>query len=146
MRRCAGLGTLLALAGLALGGCDFGYQIGELPDGSQRDAMVMPDGSPGVDGGGGCGAVTRRVLIRGLAFDPKHITVPVGTRVLWVNQDTTAHDVTQGNPGDPSPAFGSGQMAPGAEWSHDFCTAGVTVYNCSLHPTLMRDATVTVTP
>jgi plastocyanin len=122
----------------ALGACDFGYSIGTLPDGGADRALP--------DAAGACPSGQATVHIRNMAFEPKALTVPVGTHVIWINDDTMAQDVTQGNPGDARSDFTSGSIAPGASWGRDFCTPGTTVYFCSVHPDTMRDATVVVTP
>ena len=37
---------------------------------------------------------TRTVLIQNFSFKPAHITVKRGTKVRWINKDSTAHTVT----------------------------------------------------
>jgi plastocyanin len=49
--------------------------------------------------------------------------------VTWTNRDTVPHTVT----GD-SGAWDSGQIQPGATFSHAFDQPGTYAYHCSIHP------------
>src|SRR5205823_1166277 len=41
------------------------------------------------------GAAWREVIVN--RFDPSNITIPVGSEVIWSNQDKLSHTVTSGN-------------------------------------------------
>lgn len=126
---------------LVASGCDYGYEIFPYPD-SGPDAP-LPDAAEN----GGCEMTGEQmVVMQALTFSPKNITIAAGTRVTWVNMDTVEHDVTEGDPPASAPAWSSGAMFPGASWSFDFCDPGMWKYHCSVHPTTMRDATITVEP
>jgi plastocyanin len=76
------------------------------------------------------------VTIVDYQFQPQDIYIQPGDTVTWQNNATsTYHTVTS----DISSAevFDSGQLAPGATFSHTFNTAGDFGYKCSNHPTLM---------
>lgn len=85
-------------------------------------------------------SVQNAVTISGFAFSPASITVPVGTKVTWTNQDSTTHTVTA----DDGKTFDSGNLANGATFSFTFTTAGTFAYHCAIHSSMK--ATVIVTP
>jgi plastocyanin len=71
------------------------------------------------------------VTINGFAFMPATITVPVGTRVVWTNQQPQVpHTVTSDTPG----IFDSGTLQTGATFAFTFNQAGTFAYHCSIHP------------
>jgi plastocyanin len=74
------------------------------------------------------------VEIKGYAFAPAAVTVPVGTTVTWINEDSVPHTVTSTS----GPAkFDSGQLASGASWSGTFMTPGTYKYYCADHPQMV---------
>ena len=80
------------------------------------------------------------VEIKNYAFAPAAVTVPVGTTVTWVNEDTVPHTVTSKS----GPAkFDSGQLASGASWSATFATPGTYDYYCADHPQMVAKITIT---
>jgi plastocyanin len=81
-----------------------------------------------------------RVAIKGFAFAPAALTVPVGTTVTWTNQDSDAHTVTSDGGGGP---LNSKALATGDTFSFTFTQAGTFKYLCTIHP--FMTATVTVT-
>ncbi|NUR62384.1 MAG: cupredoxin family copper-binding protein [Catenulispora sp.] len=79
------------------------------------------------------------IEIKNYAFAPADVTVPLGTTVTWVNEDTVPHTVTSKS----GPAkFDSGQMSSGASWSATFATAGTYDYYCVDHPQMVAKITV----
>jgi plastocyanin len=72
-------------------------------------------------------------------YNPSPLTVSLGTTVIWTNNDSTEHTVTEGNPSGTTPpnGFDSNILAPGKTFSHNFNTAGATQYYCTLHPTML---------
>jgi plastocyanin len=96
------------------------------------------------------------VLIENFAYSPADITVPVGTTVTWVNQDSVGHTVTEGDPNSPKPANlrvfdSSGEaltskvalIGPAQSWSYTFTTPGTYEYYCIVHPYMIGYVTVT---
>ncbi|HVU68608.1 MAG TPA: cupredoxin family copper-binding protein [Ktedonobacteraceae bacterium] len=77
------------------------------------------------------------VAIASLAFSPTSLTVKVGTKVTWTNNDTVAHTVTS-----DQGAFDSGTLAVGQSFSFTFTKAGTYHYHCDIHP--FMKATITV--
>jgi amicyanin len=70
------------------------------------------------------------VTILNFKFDADTLTVPVGTKVTWVNKDSTVHTVVSRDK-----TFAS---SPGLDtddnYSYVFTKAGTYDYYCSLHP------------
>ena len=77
------------------------------------------------------------VSIANFAFSPTSLTVKVGTKVSWTNNDTVTHTVTA-NKG----AFNAGPLTPGSTFSFTFTKAGTYSYHCNIHPSMM--ATIVV--
>jgi plastocyanin len=106
------------LAALAAGGCGGG------------------DGGGGEDGGGGReaagGAAPQQqdaVVIREFKYEPATISVPVGTKVSWRNDDDARHTATATGPG----AFDTGTIEGGATGSATLDTPGKIAYVCEFH-------------
>ena len=96
------------------------------------------------------------VLIVNYAYAPADLTIPVGTTVTWVNQDSVGHTVTEGDPNSPKPANlrvfdSSGEavngkvalISAGESWSYTFTTPGTYEYYCIVHPYMIGHVTVT---
>jgi plastocyanin len=64
-------------------------------------------------------------------FSPNTITVKVGDRVTWLNQDAVDHWVISA-PGTPQP-FDLGRQGSAASTSRTFETKGSYPYFCNLH-------------
>jgi plastocyanin len=78
------------------------------------------------------------VAIASFAFSPASLTVAVGTKVTWTNNDSVTHTVTA----DQGAAFNSGPLSPGQTFSFTFTKAGTYSYHCNIHPSMM--ATIVV--
>jgi plastocyanin len=81
---------------------------------------------------------TRTVLIQNFRFKPAHITIKRGTRVRWINKDSTAHTATANN----GRSFDSGRLGKGQRYSHTFKRAGKKPYHCEIHPHMKGRITV----
>jgi plastocyanin len=84
-------------------------------------------------------AATFLVTMANYAFSPAGLTVHVGDRVTWTNQDAAPHDVTTTS---APVAIHSPTLERGDSWSYTFTTPGTYVYICSIHPDM--HATITV--
>src|SRR5215472_3002120 len=72
------------------------------------------------------------------SFNPGDLSVPMGTIVTWINQDSQPHTVT-----DPG-AFDSGPIPPsGGRWSWGASQQGTFTYHCLIDPDM--NGTITVT-
>lgn len=84
---------------------------------------------------------TDAVTIQNYAFSPKAITVKVGTKVTWTNQDGVEHTVTTQ---DGAPAkIDSGLFGKGKSFSFTFDKAGAYEYYCEPHPYMKGTVIVT---
>src|SRR5438132_427387 len=63
------------------------------------------------------------------AFQPAEITVSPGTTVRWTNRGSAVHSVA-------GSGFNSGDLQPGASFSHVFAALGRYAYHCALHPSM----------
>lgn len=70
-----------------------------------------------------------KVNIDNFSFGPATITVPVGTRITWINRDDIPHTVVSANG-----AFKSKVLDTNDKFSFTFSTAGTFEYYCSVHP------------
>ena len=71
------------------------------------------------------------VTISGFAFKPASISVPVGTTVVWVNEDSAPHIVA-----DKTGKFRSQTLNKGDKFSQKFTQAGTVDYTCAIHPSM----------
>lgn len=81
---------------------------------------------------------TRTVLIQGFKFKPANITIKPGTKVIWINKDTTQHTATAND----GRSFDSGRLGPGQRFSHTFKRAGKKAYHCEIHPSMKGSVTI----
>ncbi len=81
------------------------------------------------------------VNIMNFKFDPTPLTIPVGTTVVWTNQDTAPHSATS----DPGSAFtfDTGIMQKGQSGKITFSTPGTFTYFCTVHPNMHASVVVT---
>lgn len=83
--------------------------------------------------GGSSGPVTK-IDMKNIQFNPKTITVPKGTTVEWVNEDSVSHDVNKDSGPGPDFSSGSGNIGNGGTYKVTFDTAGTIKYECTVHP------------
>ena len=79
------------------------------------------------------------VHIKDFAYKPPALTVHVGDRVTFVNDDDEAHTVTANDK-----SFASEGLDTAGTWQHVFATPGTYRYFCELHPYMK--ATIIVLP
>lgn len=72
------------------------------------------------------------------AFGQNPLTIDVGTKVNWINQDTVSHTITSF-----TGAFDSGTLAAGQTFSFTFNDPGTFNYYCQIHPTMTGQIVVT---
>ncbi len=82
---------------------------------------------------------TVNIDIKGYTFVPDTITIPVGTTVIWTNDDGVAHTATS-----ISGVFDSGSIDPGKTYSFTFNQAGTFEFGCTIH-TSIPHGKITVT-
>jgi plastocyanin len=81
---------------------------------------------------------TRKVLIQNFSFKPAHITIKRGTKVRWINRDSTAHTATA----NKKRSFDSGRLGPGQRYKHTFKSVGKKWYHCKIHPQMRGSVVV----
>jgi plastocyanin len=75
--------------------------------------------------------------IKGFAFQPKALEVPVGSTVTWTNGDGAQHSVTARDG-----SFDSGLFAEGGTFSQTFDKAGTVAYFCTRHGSMIGEVKV----
>ncbi|KOX98894.1 cupredoxin domain-containing protein [Pseudomonas nunensis] len=73
-----------------------------------------------------------KIDIKEFMFGPKDMTVAVGTKVTWVNDDEIPHTVAETHK-----AFRSGALDTNDSFSYVFNTPGEFEYFCALHPQMI---------
>jgi plastocyanin len=73
-----------------------------------------------------------KIDIKEFMFGPKDLTVAVGTKVTWVNDDQIPHTVVETNK-----VFRSGALDTHDSFSYVFNTPGEFEYFCALHPQMI---------
>jgi plastocyanin len=123
------------VAVVALAGC------GKISNsyGGAESGSASPAASPAA-GAAVAPAAGNAVAIQNFAFAPQTLTVKVGTKVTWTNNDSAPHTVTSTDGPSTSASttglFDSGQMASGDAFSFTFTEAGTYYYVCTLHATM----------
>ena len=125
MRRIALL--LCAAFALAAAGC------GSSNDSSSSTSTPAASTPAASSSGGGVA-----IKMQNIAFDPKAVTVKVGQKVTWTNDDSTDHNVTADSGAD----FKSDNVGKGSTFEFTPDKAGTIAYECTLHPGMK--ATITV--
>jgi plastocyanin len=78
------------------------------------------------------GAQSQQIEMDDDIFQPAQLTVPVGTKVTWVNKGKKAHTVVSNDK-----LFDSGLVNVGGDFSYAFTTPGTYSYHCSPHPKMV---------
>ena len=123
--------ALCAVVALAAAGCG-SSNSSSTSSGSSSSASTST-AAPSSSGGGVA------VKMQNIAFAPKAVTVKVGQKITWTNDDSTDHNVTA----DSGASFKSKDFGQGATFSFTPTKAGTITYECTLHPN-MKGATITV--
>ena len=121
--------ALCAIVALAAAGCG-GSNSSSTSSGSSSSASTAAASSSG-------GGVA--IKMQNIAFDPKAVTVKVGQKVTWTNDDSVDHNVTS----QSGETIKSQNFGKGATFSFTPTKAGTIKYVCTIHPGM--DATLTVT-
>ncbi len=107
---------------------------------SNASATATVAGATATPAGGVPGATTPNMIkISNFAFDPATMTVKVGDKVTWTNEDSATHTVVS----DDGKTFQSGGINTGATYSFTFTAAGTFAYHCSVHPQMTAKIIVT---
>jgi plastocyanin len=90
------------------------------------------------DAASSTGAVVK-VSMKDIRFVPEQITVKVGQKIEWTNNDAVAHNVTATDGAD----FASDTIDGGGSYSYKPTKAGVIKYVCTIHSGQNGEITVT---
>jgi len=133
MKRIAPL--LLAAAALVAAGCGSSNKSSSSSSSSPAPATTTSSSTSGGTAAPSSGK-TVTIDMKNIQFNPKTVTVKVGTTVKWVNQDSAPHNVT----GGPlhSPTFGNG-----GSFTYKAAKAGKISYVCTIHPGMTATLNVT---
>jgi len=118
---------VLALGGALIAGC------GD----DEGDTTSTPAATPTATTAGGTGPVT--VSMKNSKNVPEQISVKVGQKVLWTNDDPYVHNVTATEGED----FESGNIDGGGTYEYTAGKAGVIDYVCTIHSGQIGKITVT---
>jgi plastocyanin len=118
---------LLALGLVACGGGDDGDESTD----TQATAGTSPEPSGNAPAPSGEAVRAAKVEIADFAYDPDPVTVQVGGKVTWINQDSAPHTATA-----EDGSFDTGTLDQGKIKSETFKQAGTYTYICEIHPTM----------
>lgn len=122
MRRLTPLLVLcLAAFALAFAGC--GDNQGDAAGGTANTGASTEGNA-----GGGSGDV--KVSMKDILFKPETVTVKVGQKIVWTNDDPIPHTVTAKKGAD----FDSGDVSSGKTYEYTAEKAGTIEYYCKIHP------------
>ncbi|MBB4663361.1 cupredoxin domain-containing protein [Conexibacter arvalis] len=122
MKRSSLLSLLLATGALALAGCG-GDGSGTSTGGSNAGRAASSGPKTTADGG-------IEIAMKGIAYSPQTVSVRVGQRITWVNEDDVLHDVASTS-GDE---FKSELYPKGESYSWTPTEPGRISYVCTIHP------------
>jgi plastocyanin len=69
------------------------------------------------------------ISVKDFSFTPATMTVPKGTTITWINNDSAPHQIS-------AAGFSSERLATGQSFSFTFNTVGTFDYICSIHPSM----------
>lgn len=136
--RMARLGALAcAIAALALVAVGCGGDDDESANGGGEatvtETETTEEATDQADSGGGGTTAPRaeKVEIVDFAYDPDPVTIAVGGKVTWLNQDSAPHTATA-----EDESFDTGTLDQGKLKAETFKEAGTFSYICTIHPTM----------
>jgi plastocyanin len=121
--------ALCAVVALAAAGCG-SSNSSSTSSGSSSSAST---GAAASSGGGVA------IKMQNIAFDPKAVTVKVGQKVTWTNDDSVDHNVTS----QSGETIKSDNFGKGGTFSFTPKKAGTIKYVCTIHPGMTATLTVT---
>ena len=124
------LAPVLVLMALGLAACGGGGDGEESTD-AQVTTGASPEPSGNAPAPSGEAVRAAKVEIADFAYDPDPVTVQVGGKVTWLNQDSAPHTATA-----EDGSFDTGALDQGKIKSETFKQAGTYAYICEIHPTM----------
>jgi plastocyanin len=134
LRQVCALGLLTSALAVTASGCAT-KSDGEEPHAAKPDTVPaarksMPEANAG-KAAAVAEAVPNQITIDNFRFSPREMTVTVGTKVTWVNNDDVPHTAT--STAKPI-SFDSHTLDADDKFSHVFTTPGTYDYFCAVHP------------
>jgi plastocyanin len=123
--RTLSLVAVIGAAGAACGGTNN-------PTPSASNGAANGTSSNAVGSTASAGAESSQIEMSDDVFKPAQLTVPVGTKVTWVNRGTKAHTVV-GN----DKLFDSGLVDVNGQFSYTYTSPGNYPYHCAPHPKML---------
>jgi plastocyanin len=112
---------------------------GNAADGDHQTAEMDMKMTPAVNPSADAPTAPNQVTIDNFAFNPKTLTVPVGTEVTWINRDDVPHTATSAV---KPRVFDSKTLDTDDKFSHVFTTPGTYPYFCAVHPHMTGEIVV----
>ncbi len=125
----------LAIATLAVAGCGSDDDTDPGPDGAPSAVQGTPSTETNAAEGNDD---IETVGMKGIAFIPEEITVQVGQKITWTNNEDVPHNVIAEEGAD----FQSETFGKDGTFSFTPEAAGTIKYVCTIHPGM--DGTITV--
>jgi plastocyanin len=122
------LAPVLILLALGLGACGSSGDDTSTASGGAETAAEAGGNGPAPSGEAVRAA---KVKIVEFTYGPDPVTVQVGGKVIWQNEDTAPHTATADDG-----SFDTGTLARGKIKSETFKRAGTYPYFCEIHPTM----------
>ena len=126
--------ALCAIGALAAVGCGSSNQSSTSSGSSTPAASSSTAAASSSSSGGGVA-----IKMQNIAFDPKDVTVKVGQKVTWTNDDSIDHNVTS----QSGESIKSDNFGKGGTFSFTPTQAGTIKYVCTIHPGMTATLTVT---
>jgi plastocyanin len=126
------LSVTMVVAAMAVAAAGCGSSGGS---GSTASTAASTGASTAAASGGG----EVDIKMQNIQFDPKSVTVKVGQKVKWVNDDSVDHNVTS----QSGASFKSSNFGNGGSFTFTPEQAGTIEYVCTIHPGMTATLTVT---
>src|SRR5579871_1984490 len=104
----------------------------------RKAVLILGMAAIAVAGGTASSQSKIEVQIKDFMFGPKTLTVPVGTTVVWTNNDDDPHTVASLD----KTTFKSSALDTGEKYSYTFTKPGKYAYFCSVHPKMTAEVVV----
>lgn len=91
------------------------------------------DGAAGAQQAAGAAQAADTVQIKDFLFEPAAVTVPVGTKLTFVNRDSAPHTATSGPSPELRGVFDTGTLTKGQSTSVTLTKPGTFAYYCEIH-------------
>ena len=108
------------------------------PYGYRAAPMAPADAAPESSSQADAATAEVSVNIQGMAYQPASLTIKIGTKVTWTNNDRAPHTVTSMDSGP----LASGSLNFGDSYSMTFNEPGTYTYYCKFHPRMRASVIV----